>query len=101
MGIAVDGLKPGVIVEACGYLPKEATMWQIASATGVSLAGRLLTGEVLVMPDGQQKSWGDYGFHNASRTDSATTTRGDCGRTSVLCSWLHTWRTETSFLLAR
>ena len=63
MGIAVDALKPGVVIEACGYLPKEATMWQIASPTGVSLAGRLLTGEVLVMPDGREQSWGDYGFH--------------------------------------
>ena len=63
MGIAVDALKPGVVVEACGYLPKEATMWQIASPSGVSLAGRLLTGELLVMPDGREQSWGDYGFH--------------------------------------
>jgi predicted aconitase with swiveling domain len=40
-------------------------MWQIASATpgAVSLAGRLLTGELLVMPDGREQSWGDYGFH--------------------------------------
>ena len=63
MGIAVDALKPGVVIEACGYLPKEATMWQIENPSGVSLAGRLLTGEVLMMPDGREQSWGDYGFH--------------------------------------
>jgi hypothetical protein len=63
MGVGVDALKPGVVIEACGYLPKEATMWQIESPSGVSLAGRLLTGEVLVLPDGREQSWGDYGFH--------------------------------------
>ena len=40
-------------------------MWQIASASpdAVSRAGRLITAELLVMPDGREQSWGDYGFH--------------------------------------
>ncbi len=39
-------------------------MWQIANAeTATSVAGRLLNGELLVMPDGKQQSWGDYGVH--------------------------------------
>ena len=60
-----DVLKPGDVVEACGYLPKEKTMWQIANADprGTSLSGRLLNAEMLVMPDGKEQSWGDYGFH--------------------------------------
>ena len=64
-GFAKDALKPGDVVEACGYLPKEALMWQIANADAskVSPAGRLLSAEVLVLPDGKQRSWGDYGFH--------------------------------------
>ncbi|HET9386295.1 MAG TPA: DUF6152 family protein [Gemmatimonadales bacterium] len=64
-GFAKDALKPGDVVEVCGYLPKEALSWQIASAdpTAASLAGRLLNAEVLTMPDGTQRSWGDYGFH--------------------------------------
>jgi hypothetical protein len=59
-------LKPGDVVEVCGYAPREALMWQIASADpkAVSLAGRLITAELLVMPDGQEQSWGDYGFHH-------------------------------------
>ncbi len=59
-------LKPGDVVEVCGYAPKEALMWQIASADprATSLAGRLITAELLVMPDGSEQSWGDYGFHH-------------------------------------
>ena len=63
-GVASD-LKPGDVIEVCGYVPKERTIWQIAGATpdAVSLAGRLITGELLVMPDGREQSWGDYGVH--------------------------------------
>lgn len=64
-GFAKDSLKPGDVVEACGYLPKEPITWQIANPdpSKVSLAGRLLTAEVLTLPDGKTRSWGDYGFH--------------------------------------
>jgi hypothetical protein len=64
-GFPADGLKPGDLVEICGYLPKEAITWQIASpdAGAVSLAGRLINGETMVMPDGHEQSWGDYGVH--------------------------------------
>jgi hypothetical protein len=59
-----DVLKPGDVVEVCGYLPKEALIWQIASAEGSgSPAGRLINAESLTMPDGTQQSWGDYGVH--------------------------------------
>jgi hypothetical protein len=58
-------LKPGDVVEVCGYVPKEALMWQIASEDpkATSLAGRLITAELIVMPDGREQSWGDYGIH--------------------------------------
>ena len=64
-GFASNTLKAGDVVEVCGYAPKEAIMWQIASAdtSAVSPAGRLLNGETLVMPDGTEQSWGDYGVH--------------------------------------
>jgi len=64
-GVAKDFLKPGDIVEACGYLPKERTVWQMGSTDPAvqSIAGRLINGEMLVMPDGRQQSWGDYGVH--------------------------------------
>ena len=65
-GFAGDVLKRGDMVEVCGYLPKEAIVWQIASAdpSVVSLAGRLINAELLVMPDGHEQSWGDYGAHH-------------------------------------
>ncbi|HKE85721.1 MAG TPA: DUF6152 family protein [Vicinamibacterales bacterium] len=64
-GFAKDVLKPGVVVEVCGYVPKEATIWQIASTdpSAVSPAGRLINAEVLVMPDGHEQSWGGYGVN--------------------------------------
>jgi Family of unknown function (DUF6152) len=64
-GVASDVLKRGDVVEVCGYAPKEAIVWQIASAdpSAVSPAGRLINAETLVMPDGKEQSWGDYGVH--------------------------------------
>jgi len=63
-------LKPGDVVEVCGYPPKENTIWQIASADGkTSLAGRLLTAELMVLPDGRVQSWEDYGFHHCFPPD--------------------------------
>lgn len=59
-------LKVGDVIGVCGYVPKETTMWQITNpdSTKASLAGRLITAELLVMPDGREQSWGDYGIHN-------------------------------------
>ena len=64
-GFSSDDLKPGTVVEVCGYLPKEPVTWQIASEDpgATSLAGRLLNAELMVMPDGREQSWGDYGVH--------------------------------------
>ena len=58
-------VKPGDVIEVCGYQPKEATIWQITSAdpAAISLAGRLITAEVIVLPDGKVQPWEDYGFH--------------------------------------
>ena len=63
--VAVDALKPGTVIEVCGYAPKENTVWQIASTApgAVSMAGRLLDAEMLVLADGKEQSWGDYGVH--------------------------------------
>ena len=64
-GVPSDFLKYGDVIEACGYLPKEPIVWQIANADRrtPSLAGKLINAELLVMPDGKQESWGDYGAH--------------------------------------
>ena len=70
-GLAKDVLKPGDVVEVCGYVPKERTVWQIVSPdpNAISLAGRLINAEVLTMPDGQVQSWGDYGVHKCFEPD--------------------------------
>ena len=64
-GFPKDGLKAGDVVEVCGYVPKETIMWQIADSESgaISLSGRLINAETMVMPDGHQQSWGDYGVH--------------------------------------
>jgi hypothetical protein len=65
-GFPQDGLKPGDVIEVCGYVPKETIMWQIAGSNpgAISLSGRLINAETMVMPDGhEQQSWGDYGVH--------------------------------------
>jgi len=50
-GVAPDILKSGDVIEVCGYVAKGQN------------TGRLITAELLVMPDGREQSWGDYGFH--------------------------------------
>ena len=63
-GIAKDALKAGDVVEVCGYAPRENVVWQLAiPENATSMAGKLINGETLVMPDGKQQSWGDYGVH--------------------------------------
>ncbi len=69
-GVADDFLKPGDVVEVCGYAHKENVIWQIATPTpngdrrATSLSGRLLAVELLVMPDGRELEWEDYGSHH-------------------------------------
>jgi hypothetical protein len=57
MGIEKDTLKPGQVIEVCGYLLKEG------SQTPKNVSRPFLTGELLVMPDGSKQSWLDYGHH--------------------------------------
>jgi hypothetical protein len=63
-GVPEDFLKPGEVIEVCGYVLKEKTIWQMPSASpGGSISGQLITAEVMVMPDGRDRNWGDYGVH--------------------------------------
>ncbi len=64
-GVGNDVLKPGDAIEVCGYLPKEPIVWQVANPdkSGPSLSGRLFNAEMIVMPNGKQLNWGDYGIH--------------------------------------
>ena len=64
-GLADDALKPGTVIEVCGYLPKEPVVWQLTSREpdAVSVSGRLINGELLVTADGHDHIWSDYGGH--------------------------------------
>lgn len=67
LGFTKTTLKPGGVIEVCGYLPKETIKWQVtatdASATSTTRSGRLFNAETLIFPDGKEQSWGDYGVH--------------------------------------
>ena len=77
-GIDKDALKPGDVIEACGYVTKDGaqsrrTLESISSSlkdkTPKSVSGQILTGELLVMPDGQKRIWQDYGHHKCLTPD--------------------------------
>ena len=78
--IGVKELKPGDVIEVCGYVTKDGindvrTIDTAAiSATAkvrmpTSLSGRLLDGELVIMPDGHQQRWSDYGEHKCLGPD--------------------------------
>ena len=74
LGVTDETFKAGDIIEACGYVLKEGLdpvrtistepiSLSLKAITPKSMSGRLLTPEFLVMPDGQQRPWSDYGHH--------------------------------------
>ena len=65
LGFTKESLKAGDVIEICGYVPKEPTVWQLANAdpSVASLSGKLINGEMMIMPNGKQEGWGDYGVH--------------------------------------
>jgi hypothetical protein len=80
MGFDKTALKAGDVVEVCGYVPKEGVESQRTITTvpvnlGLngkspqSMSGLRMNGELLVMPDGQQRSWSDYGQHKCFGPD--------------------------------
>ena len=64
-GIGDDYLKPGDEIEICGYPHKENVVWQIAvtdpERRATSISGRLLETEVIVLADGREEIWSNYG----------------------------------------
>src|SRR5215831_17711305 len=75
MGIDIQTLKVGDVVEVCGYATKEGVESQrtvFSEPVSLSLqkmSGRRLNGELLVMPDGRKQSWSDYGHHKCFGPD--------------------------------
>jgi hypothetical protein len=74
LGVEKLTLKAGDTIEACGYVMKEGMVSQRTASTEPislslkdkspkSVSGEVLTGELLVMPDGKKQRWSDYGQH--------------------------------------
>lgn len=63
MRIGPDFLKPGDVVEVCGFILKAgvASQQPAAGTTPAALPGRPFSGHLLVMPDGTRRYWADYG----------------------------------------
>jgi len=77
---AKAALKPGDVIEVCGYVTKAGidavrTVDTAAiSSTAkfpmpTSFSGRLMDGELVIMPDGHQQRWSDYGHHKCLGAD--------------------------------
>ena len=65
MGLGPEFLKPGDVIEVCGFALREGVESQrrndqAGSSPNVP-SGRALSGHLLVMPDGQRRFWSDYG----------------------------------------
>src|SRR5215510_2077828 len=69
MGVEKDILKAGDLIEVCGFATKEGVpsqrVLQTPSSSGFkstpNMAGRIMNGSMLVMPDGKKRFWSDYG----------------------------------------
>ncbi len=58
--IGQDFLKPGDVIEVCGFPLKDLYESQRASAPNPP-PGKAFSGHLLVMPDGKRQYWSDYG----------------------------------------
>jgi len=62
MRIGADFLKPGDVIEVCGFPLKEEFAQRAQSGSEPNgLSGRPLSGHLLVMPNGKRQFWSDYG----------------------------------------
>jgi len=80
-GINKDALKAGDFIEACGYILKdegagshrtiniEPLSESLKVTTPKTMTGRVMDGELLTMPNGQQQIWSDYGNHKCFASD--------------------------------
>ena len=73
-GFTRERLKAGDTVEVCGYVTRagvdaertvntEPITLSLKATTPKTMTGKIMDGEILVMPDGQQLKWSDYGIH--------------------------------------
>ena len=66
-------LKPGDVVELCGFRPRPAYAMQRSYGDVDITVSRFIHAQVIVMPDGRMRSWGPYGkLDNCVRTADAS-----------------------------
>ena len=78
VGIGLDAFRVGDVVEACGYVAKDGKQRTVSTETIDSyqkigppktISGRLMDGEQLVLPNGEKRTWSDYGVHKCLAAD--------------------------------
>jgi hypothetical protein len=60
-GIEIDFLRPGDVIEVCGFALKEEFRAARSPQTGEGYPRDFLHGHVLVLPDERMRTWGSYG----------------------------------------
>jgi len=74
IGVDREALKVGDVVEVCGYITREGVVSErtistepitlsLKATTPKTMTGKIMNGELLVMPDGRKQVWTDYGQH--------------------------------------
>ena len=61
MGVGAEFLKAGDVVEVCGFALREEVASQRVNIPNPNALGRILSGHLLVMPNGKRRFWSDYG----------------------------------------
>ena len=80
LSIEKEFFKIGDVIEVCGYVTKEGVQSQrtvntepislsLKDKMPKSVSGQVLTGELVVMPDGRKQVWTDYGRHKCLGAD--------------------------------
>jgi hypothetical protein len=78
--LGAEPLKIGDVIEVCGYVVKEGVepnrtvdtepiSLSLKAVTPKTMTGRLLAGEMLVLPAGRRQVWNDYGDHKCLGPD--------------------------------
>jgi hypothetical protein len=60
-GVTLDFLRPGDVVEVCGFALKEESRAARSPETGRGYPPDFLHGHLLVLPGGEMRAWGSYG----------------------------------------
>ena len=60
-GVTLDSLRPGDVIEVCGFALKDEFRAARSPETGRGYPPDFLHGHLLVLPGGEMRAWGSYG----------------------------------------